>query len=554
MKFSRKIQIALFILFLILILLSRLTGKPSTPPDSFTYMATADAILQGEGYLREWGRGPLGVPLLYPSLIAAGHSWFGMEAQTAAFLISVLSSTTLILLVFLWGGRRLGWAWGWVAVLLVAFNISIVFYGLTLVTESLFTLLFFSAAGLSYILLRKRSHFLSGLGAGGLMGLAILTKSVAWILPVIFTGWIGLQVLRRVVPMRWAISTGMALIVGVTLITRPVSWMTEIPGGGGELSGKKSLVNQLTLPDLRNVMERELYLAALTQAGDQFQVEVSQGITVSDLLITYGIDIMKRSILNLGLANKSLFTLIPWWILIWIPGGVIVQWINRDRNGLTFSLYILVVSLGLLGFYALAGAYTSAIGPERYTVPLIPFLILWATTGIREAYQQMAKVLGDRGWQRTFFKLVGSGMVILLLAIALFPMVSQWKRLLFLPQEKRWQKYRSEVIGEWIQKSFGPGQKIMAREPSIPYYAGGLWVLTPFEPIERVISFSRSRGVRLIIVRQDVESRLRPQLIPLLRRDFSYSGLRLVIGIPIRPDPSGYYEMVIYELHDGYKK
>ena len=111
-----------------------------------------------------------------------------------------------------------------------------------------------------------------------------------------------------------------------------------------------------------------------------------------------------------------------------------------------------------------------------------------------------------------FKKLIYILIVLLLIALVSFSAISQGKRVLFVPHEKRWMKSSSQAIGEWVKKGIGPGHRIMVRDPSIPYYADGLWVLTPFEPLDRVIGFARKKKVRLIIVRKEVEGRNPPSL------------------------------------------
>jgi 4-amino-4-deoxy-L-arabinose transferase-like glycosyltransferase len=542
---NKKIHIIILLLFITGVFFSRLTGKPILQPDSYTYMATANSMLEGNWYLEMWGRVPVGVPSFYPLLIAWGTSWFGIENHVAAFLISVLSSTFLIILVFLWAARRLGWGWAWVAALLVAFNTSLMFYGITLLTESIFTLLFFAAAGLSWVILRQRGHPPLYLFVGILMGLAIITKSSAWILPAILLCWIGFYVLSGVITVQRALTMGILVILGVLLITQPVGWKTHIPGGGGEFSGKKSLVSWLSKPDLRNgALERERYFAVLNPAGEEFQVEVSQRDTLNNFLISRGTDILRIIAVNLGLAIKGLFILIPWWLLIWIPGGIWIQWKRGDKVSLAFSVYLISLSTGFVGFYSLAGAYTSALGPERYTVPLIPLLILLVTAGLRATYEEAGRVWNVQGIP---FRTAGTGIVFLLIALVFFSAFSQGKRILFAPHEKRWIKSGSQVIGESIKRGIGSGQRIMVRDPSIPYYADGLWVMTPFEPLDRVIGFARKKMVRLIIVRKGTEGRNRPHLIPLLRKEFTHPGLRRIIGVPGKQSDD-FMELAIYEL------
>lgn len=535
-KGKQYFHFVLFLLLLILLFFSRSTGKPLFQSDSFTYMATAQAMEQGQWYLEMWGRVPLQVPPLYPMLIALGENWFGQETANAAFLISVLSSTLLIPLVFIWAGFRLGWVWSWAAVILVVFNASLILYGLNLLTESLFTLLFFASVGLSWVILRGQRHPILWLVVGILMGLTILTKSSGWILPGVLILWIGFQVIRSRLSLRKTLYGALALIAGVLIVTQPITRAHPIPGGGGEFSGKKSLVSWLAKPDLRGSgISREQYFCQLTSEGDQFKVEVSPGGNLKELLRTQGKEVVSTIFVNTALAFQGLSQLVPWWLLIWIPGGVTIQWLKRDAEGIRLSIYLCAICLGLIEFYAIAGAFTSAVGPERYAVPLIPVLILWAVIGLRDAYR-----VAQESWETPmpWIRPAGIGLVVLLMSLTVYPVLSQGKGIFFLPEEKRWTRSDAELIGTWLQRNFGSQRKIMVRDPSIPYYAEGYWVLTPLEPLDRIVRFAQVRGVQLMIVRRPVEGERRPQLRPLLEKGYRYPGLTRVFGITNRNDPS----------------
>ena len=543
---SKKwVHISLFSFFLILVFLSRVTGIPRLSPDSYTYMATADALLRGNWYLEMWGRVPTAVSPLYPLLIALGKSWFGIENNVAAFLISVVSSMLLVLIVFLWAARRFGWGWAWVAASFVVFNFSLMFYGNAILTEPLFILLFFTVAGLSWVILCQKSHPLLYLIVGIIMGLAIITKGSALMLPVILLCWIIIRVLSGDMTVKRALTVGVLAIIGVLLVTQPVAWKSNIPGGGGESTGKKSLVSMLSKPDLRKIMDRERYAAELNPAGDEFKMEVSQGETTTNLMISRGPEILRIIVINFGLGINSLFIVVPWWLLIWIPVGIWIQWMRGDKGGFIFSVYLLTISVGLIGLYSLAEVYTATIGPERYTTPLIPFMILLVTSGLRVIHHEVYTYCNVR---KLPFSSAGIGIVLLLIVLVFFSSFSLGKTISFAPNDKRWIRSGSQMIGEEIRRNVGPGHRIMARDPSIPYYADGLWVLTPFEPLDRVIAFAQRKKVRLIIVRKKMEGSVRPQLIPLLEKDFNYPGLHRVIEIPSYQN-DGLMELAIYEIN-----
>jgi len=539
MSISRKyvmskkwIHISLFSLFLIIVFLSHVTGNPIFTSDSYTYMAMANAMSKGNWYLESWGRGPLGASPFYPLLIEFGKTWLGMENHIGAFLISVFSSASLILLCFLWAVRRFGWGWAWVVALLVAFNKDLIYFANTLLTEPLFTLLFFAASALSWVILCQKRHPLLYLFVGVLMGVAIITKGSALILPVILLGWIILRVLSGFMTVQRGLTVGVIAILGVLVITQPVAWKSHIPGGRVEHTGKKSFAAMWSKPDLREGLDRERYLAELNPAGDEFKVELSQGDASANLMISRWPDILKIIIINYGLAIKSLFIVVPWWLLIWIPAGMLIQWIRGDRGGLIFSVYLLTLNAGLIGLYSLAEAFTSALGPERYAVPLIPILILLVASGLHSTYNEVQRYCNGR---KFYFKTAGIGIVSLLIVLVFYSSIGTMWEVLFESTEIRWRKSALQLIGEEIKERFGPGNRIMARTSGIPYYADGLWVLTPFEPLDRVIAFARGRGVHLMIVRLDI-AEYRPMLYSLLRKDFIHPDLHRIAFIPSRRD------------------
>ncbi len=542
---AKWFHIIVFSFFIIILFISRLTGKPTIMTDSYTYMATANAISEGNWYLEMWGRGPVAVPPLYPLLIGLGKFLLGVGNNVAAFLISVISSVLLILLVFLWAVRRFGWGWAWVASLLIAFNIDLTYSAIVLLTESLFTLLFLAAAALTWVILCKKSHPLLYFSVGIIMGLSIITKDSALILPGILLCWIIFRVLKGDMAVKRALTVSFIAILGVLLITQPVSRMNRIPGGGGEFTGKKSIIAMLSKPDLRNKMDRERYIGELNQEGDEFQVEVSQGGTFIDLMMSRGPDILKIIVINTGLGMKSLFLIVPWWLLLWIPIGIWFQWRRGDKSGFIFSIYLLTIIAGLIGFYSLAEAYTSALGSMRYTIPLIPFLILLVTSGIRASYVEIERYCIVR---KLLFRPVGIGILCLLISIVFVSFISRGRDIIFLSKEKRWMRTNNQIIGEGIKDKIGQGHRIMSRNPVIPFHAGGLWVLTPYEPLDRVIKFARKKGVRLMVVQKEVDELSRPHIISLLKKDFFHPELRRILELPSLQE-DGLIELAIYEVY-----
>ncbi len=124
-------------------------------------------------------------PPLYPCFLAGVYGFFGVAeraaAQQAVRLIQGAISLLTVLLVYRLGAtvsRRAGlWAAG-----LVCFYPSLVGYTNLLLTETLFTFLL-CAACLALVRFLKDGCLAAAVGAGFLIGLAALARSVMWLFP-----------------------------------------------------------------------------------------------------------------------------------------------------------------------------------------------------------------------------------------------------------------------------------------------------------------------------------------------------------------------------------
>jgi len=81
----------------------------------------------------------------------------------------------------------------------------------------------------------------------------------------------------------------------------------------------------------------------------------------------------------------------------------------------------------------------------------------------------------------------------------------------YLIETPLWRAGHKEV-GQVLKEKLPPGSKMMDREPFITYYAGGRYVVIPFEPYERIINFARYNGVDYLVIDSTIIQTLRPQL------------------------------------------
>ena len=102
-----------------------------------------------------------------------------------------------------------------------------------------------------------------------------------------------------------------------------------------------------------------------------------------------------------------------------------------------------------------------------------------------------------------------------------------------------------QMVGETIGRKY-PGSLIMTRRSEIPYYAMASWLLIPYEPIDRIISFAKDKGVDLILIDPDT-AKTRPHLAHLLKQDVEIKGLELVYGFR-NPTGKGLLFLAVYRV------
>ncbi len=215
----------LVLLFAFLVARVALVALPAGNPqggilvDSQRYLSLAAGIAEQGRYTDPTGQDFIW-PAGYPAFIALASGWSAPNPVAVAFVQLVLTGTIAILVVALGdrlGNRGMALAGGWLYALLP----TAALWALTVMSETLFTVILLLAC-LAWLVSIRRAHPWLGGAAGLTLGLAAFVRPIGlglvplWVLLTILALW-------RQAGWRRALTVGAATIVGAAMVVLPWS-------------------------------------------------------------------------------------------------------------------------------------------------------------------------------------------------------------------------------------------------------------------------------------------------------------------------------------------
>jgi 4-amino-4-deoxy-L-arabinose transferase-like glycosyltransferase len=377
--------------------------------DEQHYHQLATNLVQGNGFA--WGPGQLTSmrPPLYPAVIALIWTVTGTDNLIVVRIVQVALSLFTVVLVYLLGFRLYNREVATVAAGLFCLYPSLVGFNFLILTETLFTFLLCSFV-LTVVLLLQTGRMRFAWLAGGLLGLAALTRSVMWPFPLLL---IPLLLWKMPYPVAIRLKTVGALLLGYLLVMTP--WvvrntqlqhtLTVVDAMGGvtlrmgnyqytpinrawdpmTLHGENSIYDELRKehPDASRWTEGQKDKWAQRKAV-AYVVE-HPGVTIHRSMIKFASFWgLERTIIagwQQGLYHP------PRWF-VWLGTAVIP---------IAYVLVMLLASFGmsqtvaegrgvhlfvLLVIAFITAVHTVAFGHPRYHLPLIPFLCIFASAAV----------------------------------------------------------------------------------------------------------------------------------------------------------------------------
>jgi 4-amino-4-deoxy-L-arabinose transferase-like glycosyltransferase len=385
--------------------------------DEKHYVQLANNILDGNGFA--WGPGrPTSIrPPLYPALVASVFAIAGRGSFQAVRLLQIaLSLVTVALLVEL-GRRVFSISVGRYAAAIFFLYPSLIFFNFTILTETLFTMLLVLFLLLSVMLI-DTPRVLTAVLCGATLGLAALTRSVLWPVPLIFCPLVAL-LLRA--PMRIRLALPAAVFAGYALIVAPwairntklqsVVTIVDTMGGLNLRMGNYEYTPDDRMWDAVGLSGEKNWSYPLAQ---EFPGQVLTEGQKDKWAQRKAIEYMRA---NPGTtAHRSLIKFADFWGLEREYAAGVQQglyhpprWIGTLVSSLIVIAYLGVILTGAAGLWlaapqarrhvlllvpivAITAVHTVVYGHSRYHLPLMPVFALYAaaflTTGNIRVWQE----------------------------------------------------------------------------------------------------------------------------------------------------------------------
>lgn len=407
-----------------LLLIVSFHGQPIFIADAREYNAIALNVCERGEFSVTPGQPTSIRPPLYPAFLAGTYRVMGGENQTAARVVQAVLGLLTALIVYhlakaMYGAPAATWAAAG-----VCFYPSLVFTGNLLLTETLFT--FWLCL---FCWLIQRHLTTAGVGAlfaaGAVLGLAALTRSVVWLFPpllVLFLFWAakGRRGTARVtLALAPVLAFGLVIAPWAVRNTRLQKTFTiiDVMGGRNMMMGNYESTSLLrswaTIDEAQGA--RAWYRVLAAEHPDFPQLTQGQR---DKLAMKRGLQFVFQ---HPGLtAQRDLIKFLNFWQLdrAIVAGFAQGFWGNQSRavalaiGGLMAGAYVAVMLLAILGFVMtrpvdarmhwflfllvafVCAAHTAVFGHERYRLPLMPLIIIYAAACVvnwREIWRQRTR-------------------------------------------------------------------------------------------------------------------------------------------------------------------
>ncbi|MCC7009115.1 MAG: glycosyltransferase family 39 protein [Acidobacteria bacterium] len=210
--------------------------------DEFQYVQLADSLAAGRGFAWQTGELTSLRPPLYPAMLAGIWSIAGAHSFQVVRALQALMTFATAWLVYdvarrLYDDRRTAA----LAAAVVWLYPALVFVNVTMLTESLFTLLLTAWVSATVRLVQRPSVWLA-CSCGLLLGLGALTRSVLWPVPLLFC---PLLLVLLNAPWRLKVGTAALVFAGYALVVAPWAWRNT------RLQGVPTVVDTMSGMNLR---------------------------------------------------------------------------------------------------------------------------------------------------------------------------------------------------------------------------------------------------------------------------------------------------------------
>ena len=513
---TRVILTAIVLLGLVLRIGWMVTDAPVISSDGAEYARMAEHLLHDHALVGNFEGPEIIYGPLYPVLIA-GTMLVIPNSETAAHIVSLLSGTALIAIVFLIAHYVYGRQTAYICAPLVAAHPLLVALSGSVYNEALYLTVLMAVVywGLRALELQRRRDCLL---LGICLGLAYLTRVEAFVyVPFFVAALLTASLLRK--KARAAVIGSAIVVAAFFVLASPYVAFLYNHTGSLRLEAKWDMNYTMARNRLAGMsdteaeygIEKDLTIKGPMLAPSEFADGTPYSHTLMDKLRTlvsmanYNKWTVYKDFLSSKMGSPILLGLI-------VLGLFRQPWSNRRVEHEAVFL-VMAASITFIVLAAPAAAF-------RYFLAIMPLLLLWAGKGIDEL----------RHWI-TRWELVGSGrlsfpnlIAVTLQLCAVAPMIVLSARGVqkerFFVAERSSTALAARDAALWLAH-YQPGPKrIAVRYALIPYYAKGTLIGLPYADPETTIRYVAAKNVDFIVLESAY-----PRLLPTI-------GKWIADGIP----------------------
>jgi len=464
------------------------------------YGMMAQHLLDGRAFPRPpTATQPQLVMAWFHPLMIAGVTMITRDTELAARLVSLLSGASLVVVLFFLGLRLYGRATAWIVATLAAFFPILVAFSTAGYSESLYLALLMGAVYFS-IRCFDSDRGRAWLWAGMLFGCAYLTRPEALPLPFLAVLFILAGAAIEKLGIRPALRASAGMLAVFALFVAPYAALFKVYTGHFLLEGKNRLnytIGQRILAGMPPGEAARGIDSNLTPVGPQlaqlaYLTHTPYPTRPPDLARYF----LRSAAHNKGWLYSGLIPALAYGsILLWFLAGIGLFRRRWDRRRLLREVFLLSIVA-----YIIVILFSAQMPLLRYSLPLFPFGLLWASFGIAE--------LGSwaRGTTRSFprkpallVRAAPPAFVVLpmtlLLGFSAVGLCTLGELNETLPGNRVLKQ-----AGLWLRDHCGEKHPvIMADEAVVPYYAQGDWLPLPYADSSLALRYIASKRPDFVV-------------------------------------------------------
>lgn len=489
--------------------------RPLVQLDETAYLSMAENLAAGLGPLEITGKSTTYFSPLLP-LMTAGVAAVARNYVVAGYTVVLAFGTLVTLPAYLLGKEFFNKRVGLMLAALIAVMPLMIDYSSRIYSESVYVFFLLLAVVFGHHMLMG-CRIPCGTLAGASLGMAYLANPAAVYYVAALVVLAVIVGLVRGIPGRMAKAL-VFFLAFFALYAVPYVIFLHAELGRWTYTGKDVDVNAYTAELDLDYETPEFEQVAMALTDDKSDIVVNNledqpgpiGLFLSHPVRQ--LKILARQ--GYKLYDELLARIVPIWLLPLMGLGLFAQgWSRRRLAGTGYLLLMMVPALLVLSIFAV----------PRFFIPYLAISLIWVAAGWRRLEEWGDETLEldlaepARGrWRRLAPWMIGAAVLLPVGVYGLYSIGTQ--------------EYQMETrdAGEWIKDNAGEDQRIMNRESTSAYYAGGTPVSIPYAGYDDTNEYARIQQIDYLVVSREVIEDWRPGLQRLLDVDASHPEWELV--------------------------